>query len=1705
MWTNKKAKCAAGIAAACLLSLLGWWCASSTRPAVPPRTALRTRVPAAAPVASFPAASGRTAPDGGWRRKLIQRYARLPLGFEANRGQTAPQVKFLCRARGYTMFLTQSARLVVSVPQPPRTVGELHWVSLRGSTGRNPGTTDVLQLRPLGANPAPRVDGVEELFGKANYFVGNEPKRWRRDVPRFRKVRYRNLYPGIDLVFYGTQRLLEYDFVVRPGADPQVIRLAVDGACSVGPAENGDLVLQLRGCELRLRRPTAYQEIRGHRRRVSARFAVAPGRESVIRFQLGRYDSTRPLIIDPVLVYSTYLGGSVEDEARGLVVDEALNVYVVGTTKSMNFPLAGSSQAGRGGIEAFITKLDYGGTRLLYSTVLGGTGDDFGWTIDVDSQGNAYVAGDTYSSDFPLKNALPGQRTRPGPVAAFVTKLNSFGNALLYSTYLGGSGADGGGKGGSMGIAVNGEGEAYVTGTTNSQDFPTTDKAVQSHAGGTSEDAFVAKLSASGAELVFATYLGGTASDEGRSIGVDTSGNAYITGVTSSTDFPVSSGAEQSVLQGPTDAFVTKLAANGATLSYSRYLGGGLQDEAKDVAVDAVGAAYVTGFTSSADFPLRREFDAYLGAQGSFDDAYPDAFVTKLSPSGAVEYSTYLGGSGWDVGWGIAVDPRGHAFVTGGTERWASAPPPVPDPFPLRNELAGPAGTSRDGFLVKFDPTGSTLIYSTILGGTMTDEGIGVAADGKLGAYVAGYTDSLDFKPARGAPFDLYPTLSGGRDAFVTYIIDEPVRLEVKEPNGGERWAQGGTYTIRWISAGPVSATLQLELYKGGTLDSVIDSAAPNTGSYSWTIPAAQTLGTDYKIRVTDTTNPATTDDSDAPFTINAGALTVTSPNGGERFNRSITYPITWTSVGTVGTNVRIELYRSGAASSVIAASVPNSGSYSWKVPSDQALGSDYQVVITSVSDPLISDESDADFSVVSELIQVTVPNGGERWERGLDQTIHWTADPMIGTKVKIELYKAGALHTVLAESTDNVGSYVWSVPETLPTDTDYRIRVSDAARPELYDDSDSDFEIMETTLTLTSPNGGEQWAPGTSHEITWTYTGQPSAAVDLDLYAGTTLVSHIVKKTPLDERYIWFIPTDIEAGSHYKVKISSSSDPDLNDFSDSTFEITREAGALSGVVTSAVTNQPVGEVVVRVLDASGTALASTLTAATVTTEVVGGETIRYNYAFRAPDHALPAGTYTIEADGTSLGLRVVRKSATVTAGEETSGVDFLLGGPHSFAAGLNMFSLPYDFSTQDAATLLDIPLTNLKLAAWDTGRNNWALYPNPPANQFVIGRGYFALFDATTDLNQTGTPAPTSQPYPIPLQPGWNLIGAPFSFEVDWLASRVRTSSGVEMTLQDAQAGGIVGTGLFTLRSVLPNSSAFGGYSLTTRLTPFGGYWVYSQQYATLLVDSNQVRSRSPSRVVSLARLVGADGWAIPLVARAGEAEDAANYAGVSSRARDGRDPLDMADPPPVTFLPYVNLSFVPVGEHTPADRLAVDLRPPAGTTKTWSVEVVTNQEAVPVTLSWPDLSELPRTCRAWLIDRVSGERQSLRSRTSYTYRSGRAGTPRRLQLVVSSAPAAALRVSGLRQVPGRGPGGTVAFSLSLPAHVSVRVVTPAGRVVYQREVGELPAGLNRITWTGRDRSGKPASRGLYVVQVIASDTTTHSATRVLGTLRVR
>jgi len=805
----------------CLLSLLTTTLSLSQSN---PISALTPNASVVSPASVSPISVSKADPK--LQARILDGYGKMPLSFEANQGQTDGRVKFLSRTSGYSLFLTADAAvLTLRNKKAKNGKGTASAVPLSAEKTRASapeGAADVLRMKLRHANPAAKVTGVDELAGTSNYFIGNDPTKWRTNVPTYAKVKYEGIYPGVDLVYYGNQRQLEYDFIVAPGADPRRIAFDIRGAKRIRRDAHGELVFKMGENEIRWHKPVVYQEKDGARQLIAARYAIAD--ENRVGFELAKYDATKRLYIDP-LIYSTYLGGSGNDAGGAIAVDAAGNAYVTGYTASTDFPTMNPLQpANGGGADAFVAKLNPAGSALVYSTYLGGSGAEnvylylgFGDTavggIAVDSAGNAYVTGYTSSTDFPTMNPL--QPANGGGTDAFVAKLNPTGSALLYSTYLGGSSDDYG-----FAITVDSAGNAYVAGRTFSADFPT--KNPFQPPLGNDGDAFVSKLNPTGSALVYSTCLGDDA--YGTGIAVDSVGDVYISGVTASIDFPVTPGAFQTSCGGPCygNAFVSKFNPAGSALVYSTYLGGSEADYATAIALDGAGNVYVTGYTTSDDFPVTPGAFQTVCNGGQGCSRVGDAFVSKINAAGsALFYSTYLGGKNFDYGFGIAVDGTGDAYVTGYT---------AGSGFPLEHPLHE-SGLRGSGFVSKFNPAGSALLFSTYLGGKGLDYGFGIAVDGAGNAYVTGSTASTDFPTTPGA---FQTTNGGGADAFAVEIdVRTPTTVTLSSAPNPSIYGQIVTFSADVTSSiGAPPNGESVSFLKGKT---VLGTGALSGGSASFT------------------------------------------------------------------------------------------------------------------------------------------------------------------------------------------------------------------------------------------------------------------------------------------------------------------------------------------------------------------------------------------------------------------------------------------------------------------------------------------------------------------------------------------------------------------------------------------------------------------------------------------------------------------------------------------------------------------------------------------------------------------------------------------------------------------------------------------------------------------------------------------------------
>lgn len=703
-------------------------------------------------------------------------FTSLPLAFELNTGQADPRIKFLSRQNGADLYLLPQEAVL-----------------------RLPGLSAPLRMKFGGSNANPRIKGAQPLPGRRNYLIGNDPANWRTDVPTFREVVYEEIYPRTNLVYYGNNQQLEYDFQLAPGADPNMIRLSFEKYARLRLSKDGSLVVSLKNRAITQRKPAIYQQVNGQRQAIEGRYVLLSKHE--IGFAFGEYDRSRTLIIDPTLVFSTYLGGAGDDTGSSIARDSTGNIYIAGSTTSVNFPNVGAAFSSNKGLtDIFVTKIDPTGASIIYSTYIGGSGIDRADGITIDPDGNAYVVGrvgDT-STDFPTTAGALSTNYRGGDFDGIVFKINANGNALVYSTFLGGDDNDS-----TEGIALDSSRNAYLTGGTRSTGFPVTSSAFQSFRAGDT-DAFLAKLNAAGSAVIYSTLLGGGSTDRGSGVVVDAAGNAYVAGYSGSPDFPTQN-AFQGFSGGSFDAFVAKIdpTANGAaSLVFSTYLGGFGDDKAYGIALDSAGNnLYIAGQTSSNNFPLLNPVQPSFG--GLFD-----AFAARLSTTGTKIYATYLGGSSDDRATGVAVNSAGEAYVTGFT---SSTNFPTVSPLQIAN-----AG-GFDAFIAKLNSGGSVLLYSTYLGGTGNESNTStvtstnpLALDSSNNAYLTGYTASTNFPTVS----PLQSSSAGGQDVFIAKISDTTPAADfsISISPASRTVSAGGstTYTVTATPQGGFTGTISL-------------------------------------------------------------------------------------------------------------------------------------------------------------------------------------------------------------------------------------------------------------------------------------------------------------------------------------------------------------------------------------------------------------------------------------------------------------------------------------------------------------------------------------------------------------------------------------------------------------------------------------------------------------------------------------------------------------------------------------------------------------------------------------------------------------------------------------------------------------------------------------------------------------------------------
>ncbi|MEK7755423.1 MAG: SBBP repeat-containing protein, partial [Acidobacteriota bacterium] len=929
-----------------------------------------------------------------------------------------------------------------------------------------------LKLEFVGARPV-RPEGVERTAAVVSYFKGR-PEDWKTGLPTYASVVYRDLWPGIDLVYEGSQGRLKSNFIVHPGADVRQIGLVWRGPTDARVTDDGALHLETPLGGLSEEPPYTYQEIDGRRMEVAAGYDLAGRSGDGWRygFRVASYDRTRPLVLDPsMVVYAGYIGGLSTDAAYGIAVDTAGNAYVTGDTWSSEatFPVTVGPDLTYNGdsYDAFVAKVNAAGTALVYAGYIGGSGGDFGASIAVDAAGNAYVTGFTMSSEGTFPVTVGPDPTYNGVWDAFVAKVNAAGTALVYAGYIGGSAEEFG-----YGIAVDVAGNAYVTGETESAEatFPVAvgpDLTLNGRA-----DAFVAKVNATGTGLVYAGYIGGSDPDGGHGIAVDAAGNAYVTGITYSSEatFPVTVGPDLTYNGDFRDVFVAKVNAAGTALAYAGYIGGSSSDFGYGIAVDAAGNAYVTGFTMSSE----GTFPVTVGPDLSFN-GYRDAFVAKVNAAGtALVYAGYLGGSGGDYGQAIAVDAAGNAYVTGGTESTEASFPVTVGPDLTHN------GT-WDAFVAKVNAAGTALVYAGYIGGSHTDWGRAIALDAAGNAYVAGDTASSEATfPVTVGP-DL--TSNGEKDAFVAKIHGGPLVTLVPPSLSFGNHSVGTTsapQTVTLTNSGTaplIISTVTLTGSHPGDFNKTADTCAGatvapgNTCTMTVTFGPTALGGRSAALTITDNApdSPQSVPLSGTGIDTTPPTATVVAPNGGEKLYTGSSYRIEWTASDNVGLSFFDVFYsiNGGVNFTPVPGCSGVSGaarSCTWAAPGPATSLGRIKVIAHDTGGNTASDISNANHSVLAGAasITVTAPNTALNWGIGSTQQIKWNHNLGTSSFVGIDVSRdGGSTWSMIVAAFKNTGStsstYNWVVSG--PATSQARIRVSWTSGP-ASDSGDVNFTV---------------------------------------------------------------------------------------------------------------------------------------------------------------------------------------------------------------------------------------------------------------------------------------------------------------------------------------------------------------------------------------------------------------------------------------------------------------------------------------------------------------------------------------------------------------------------------------------------------------------------------------------------------------------
>ena len=1333
--------------------------------------------------------------------RVSQSSIQHSLYFEKNVGQANNSISALSHGDGYTVFLS------------PNSAALRH--NSRGHTATG------VRMFLAGANPNAALFTAEPSSAHVNYLIGRDSHRWIHNLALAKQIGFRGVYPGIDVVYYGRGRNLEYDYNVAPGAKPQSINLKVVGSGTISMA-NGDLRYMSKQNNLLWQQPVAYQIIGGHKCAVPAKYVL--NRNGSVGFGLGKYNHSYSLVIDPVVVFSTYIGGSGIDNGQGAGVDSVGNGYVAGSTTSVNFPKT-EGPILSGNEDGFVAKYSPAG-RLVWATYFGGTGADTATGLSVDpASGECYVVGNTKSIDFPAPGGF--QTANGGGQDGYLVKLSADGSTIKYGTYLGGTGAD---TATSVSNVVNGA--VVVGGGTASSDFPTSGN-LQPFVQGSDGFVCLVNTAVTGANsLVDSTFIGGSSNSQVNGVAIGSDNGIYMCG-TAGASLNVTPGAMQTTFGGgSSDGFVAKIKPDFSGFNYETYLGGSLADAANAIAVDSTGQAYVTGATTSSNFPVRTGGYLTVFPAGSVSN---EAFYTKLSADGkTIQASTLFGGgdvagpptqSGGAQGNGIALDGLGNVFITGSAGanmQFATAIQAVP----LQNAFGG---ASDDGFLAEFSPDGTTLDYSTYLGGSSADSATGIAVNGNVG-YVVGATSSANF-PTSGA-FIQQPIFGGGSDGFVVKFGisgNQPeVYADVSQavyagsigqilpihginflPGGTVRFPDGITVPYQYINSTSVTIVIpDSEDANPGILNCLFINPGIDEGTAPFTIDVIS--------------NPVPAVINITPTSVYAGSPAFPLFIVGSNFENLTAVSISYGSPAVV-VNLTPTVTDTGHITVTMpAAAVAKEGNVTITVsnPAPGGGSATATFVVNRVPLPVITSMTPNPVLVGSIGVNLTIVGSG--FVPGLTTVLLNNVQyPATVQPAKIIV----AVPDFLVQNVGSVAVEVVNPSPDSPTDVDggtaqQTLIVYVNAAPTITSLSPNpviagqDGELLTINGTGFNPNSTVSF-DGSSPVVPTSYTGTqiivalPSSAVSSARTVTVTVTNpapgggaasaplSVVYGTPTATSLTPSTITQGALGASVTITGSGFTQASLVKFNNVfATNVSYNSGTqLTVVVPSAVVNVvgAVSVVVYNPTPSTGSApLTLTITPAGLSsisvspTTALGGANIVGTVTLKAtaptggvvvtlssdsPAVAPVPATITVSSGQTSATFSIPTRtvttqtvatiSATLGATPVTAALTLNPYPGNNFGKGLRFFSLPFDYPTDPLDGLFGY--TGVKLASWNAVIEQYAVTPTAPADHIRLGQGYWGRFPGAVSVSHIGTPADTTTDFVIALAAGWNQIGVPF------------------------------------------------------------------------------------------------------------------------------------------------------------------------------------------------------------------------------------------------------------------------------------------------------------------------------------------------------